>query len=458
MNEQQQIEALRRELEQHNYNYYVLSSPTITDKEFDDMMHRLQELEAAHPECYDPNSPTQRVGSDLTKEFAQVEHRYPMLSLANTYSEAEVRDWYERVRKGLNESFDVVCELKYDGTSISLWYEQGKLLRAVTRGDGVKGDDVTANVKTIRSIPLRLQGDFPLQVEIRGEVLMPWAVFEALNKEREAQEEPLFANPRNAASGTIKLQNPALVAERNLDAYLYYVLGENLPSDLHSENLMAARSWGIKVSENFRVCHSVDEIMEYIAYWDAERKNLPVATDGIVLKVNSLRQQRTLGLTAKSPRWAIAYKFQGVLLDGDAIRSWLDDYPIYRYADCLLMLATAKAFLGEDIATEINAIRERAYGADYFSAHQSELAYPNDADGTFYSGNQFVASDANPLEAILKERMREFLFEGKRWYDIRLMGNEFVTKYSTASLDRLLWPIDENSLGENQALEQTPGY
>ena len=310
MNELQQIEKLRRELEQHNYNYYVLSSPTITDKEFDDMMHHLQELEAAHPECYDPNSPTQRVGSDLTKEFTQVEHRYPMLSLANTYSEAEVRDWYERVRKGLNESFEVVCELKYDGTSISLWYEQGKLLRAVTRGDGVKGDDVTANVKTIRSIPLCLHGDYPQHVEIRGEVLMPWAVFEALNKKREAQEEPLFANPRNAASGTIKLQNPALVAERNLDAYLYYVLGEDLPSDLHSENLMAARSWGIKVSEHFRVCHSVNEIMEYIAYWDTARKNLPVATDGIVLKVNSLRQQRILGLTAKSPRWAIAYKFQ----------------------------------------------------------------------------------------------------------------------------------------------------
>lgn len=310
MDEQQQIEVLRRELEQHNYNYYVLSAPTITDKEFDDMMHRLQELETAHPGFYDPNSPTQRVGSDLTKEFAQVEHRYPMLSLANTYSEAEVRDWYERVRKGLNEPFEVVCELKYDGTSISLWYEEGNLLRAVTRGDGVKGDDVTANVKTIRSIPLRLQGNYPQQVEIRGEVLMPWGVFETLNKEREAQEEPLFANPRNAASGTIKLQNPALVAERNLDAYLYYVLGEDLPSDLHAENLMAARSWGIKISEHFRVCRSVDEIMEYIGYWDAERKNLSVATDGIVLKVNSLRQQRILGFTAKSPRWAIAYKFQ----------------------------------------------------------------------------------------------------------------------------------------------------
>lgn len=310
MTEQQQIETLRRDLEQYNYNYYVLSQPTISDREFDDKMALLQRLEEGHPELYDPASPTQRVGSDLTKNFEQVEHRYPMLSLANTYSEAEVRDWYERVRKSLQEPFEVVCELKYDGTSISLWYEDGLLVRAVTRGDGVRGDDVTANVKTIRSIPLRLRGDYPQQVEIRGEILMPWAVFEQLNAERAADEEPLLANPRNAASGTLKLQNPALVAARRLDAYLYYVLGEKLPGLTHADNLAAARAWGLKISDAVRVCSSVDEIMQYIAFWDMERKNLPVATDGIVLKVNALAQQRALGFTAKSPRWAIAYKFQ----------------------------------------------------------------------------------------------------------------------------------------------------
>lgn len=310
MTEQQQIETLRRDLEQYNYNYYVLSQPTISDREFDDKMALLQRLEEGHPELYDPASPTQRVGSDLTKNFEQVEHRYPMLSLANTYSEAEVRDWYERVRKSLQEPFEVVCELKYDGTSISLWYEDGLLVRAVTRGDGVRGDDVTANVKTIRSIPLRLRGDYPQQVEIRGEILMPWAVFEQLNAERAADEEPLLANPRNAASGTLKLQNPALVAARRLDAYLYYVLGEKLPGLTHADNLAVARAWGLKISDAVRVCSSVDEIMQYIAFWDMERKNLPVATDGIVLKVNALAQQRALGFTAKSPRWAIAYKFQ----------------------------------------------------------------------------------------------------------------------------------------------------
>ena len=304
------IEKLRRELEQHNYNYYVLSQPTITDFEFDSKLKELQELETANPEFFDLNSPTQRVGSDILSGFEQVAHVYPMLSLGNTYSEAEVQDFYERTRKGLNEDFELVCELKYDGTSISLTYENGVLLRAVTRGDGEKGDDVTANVKTIRSIPLRLQGNFPEKFEIRGEILMPWAVFDELNAEREAQEEQLFANPRNAASGTLKLQNSATVANRKLDGYFYYLLGENLPSDLHSENLAAARSWGFKISDATKVCKSLEEVSAFINYWDVERKNLPVATDGIVIKVNSLAQQKSLGFTAKSPRWAIAYKFQ----------------------------------------------------------------------------------------------------------------------------------------------------
>jgi DNA ligase (NAD+) len=305
-----QIESLRRELEQHNYNYYVLSAPTISDFDFDAKLRQLQELETAHPEFFDPNSPTQRVGSDIASGFEQVAHVYPMLSLGNTYSEGEVQDFYERVRKGLNEDFELVCELKYDGTSISLTYEHGVLVRAVTRGDGEKGDDVTANVKTIRSIPLRLQGNYPPLFEIRGEILMPWSVFDELNREREEQEEQLFANPRNAASGTLKLQNPTVVANRKLDAYLYYLLGENLPSDLHSENLKTAHSWGFKISDATKVCKTLDEVSAFIKHWDVERKNLPVATDGIVLKVNSLSQQRALGFTAKSPRWAISYKFQ----------------------------------------------------------------------------------------------------------------------------------------------------
>ncbi len=305
------IEALRRELEKHNYNYYVLSAPTISDFEFDSKLRELQELETQNPEFFDPNSPTQRVGSDIANGFEQVAHVYPMLSLGNTYSEGEVQDFYERVRKGLNEDFELVCELKYDGTSISLTYENGGLVRAVTRGDGEKGDDVTANVKTIRSIPLRLQGnDYPEKFEIRGEILMPWSVFEDLNREREEQEEQLFANPRNAASGTLKLQNSSVVASRKLDAYFYYLLGEKLPSDLHSENLAAARNWGFKISDATQVCKSLEEVTSFINYWDVERKNLPVATDGIVLKVNSLVQQKNLGFTAKSPRWAIAYKFQ----------------------------------------------------------------------------------------------------------------------------------------------------
>lgn len=305
------IKALREALEQHNYNYYVLSAPTISDREFDEMMKELQILEEAHPEYADPHSPTQRVGSDLSKEFEQVVHKYPMLSLGNTYSEDEVKDFYERIARDLNEPFEIVAELKYDGTSISLTYEDGRLVRAVTRGDGTRGDDVTANVKTIRSVPLKLMGDrYPATFEIRGEILLPWAEFDRLNKEREEQEEPLFANPRNAASGTLKQQNPAVVAARKLDAYFYYLLGEELPAETHFDNLEAARSWGVKIPNVIRVCNSLEDIYDYIAYWDVERKNLPVATDGIVLKVNSLRQQRNLGFTAKSPRWAIAYKFQ----------------------------------------------------------------------------------------------------------------------------------------------------
>ena len=312
MNEiEARIKALREELARHNYNYYVLSAPVISDFEFDRKMRELQELEERHPEYADPDSPTRRVGSDLSKEFEQVAHRYPMLSLGNTYSEEEVRDFYERTARALGEPFVIVAELKYDGTSISLTYERGRLVRAVTRGDGVKGDDVTANIKTIRSVPLRVLGDdYPESFEIRGEVLLPWVEFDRLNKEREEQEEPLFANPRNAASGTLKQQNPAVVAARKLDAYFYYLLGENLPSDNHYENLRVARTWGFKVPDVMRECHSLREIFDYIAYWDQARKNLPVATDGIVLKVNSLRQQRLLGYTAKSPRWAIAYKFQ----------------------------------------------------------------------------------------------------------------------------------------------------
>lgn len=311
MTEQDQILTLREELHQHNYNYYVLNAPTISDKEFDDKMRQLQDLEKLHPEMYDPNSPTMRVGSDLSKDFKQVYHQYPMLSLGNTYSESEVTDFYNRVRELLgSEDFEICCELKFDGTSISLVYEDGKLLQAVTRGDGEKGDDVTDNVKTIRSIPLVLHGDYPQRFEIRGEILMPWVVFEDLNREREAREEPLFANPRNAASGTLKLQNSSVVASRKLDAYLYYLLGEQVPCDGHYENMQKAASWGFKISEHMRKVKTLQEVFNFINYWDTERKNLPVATDGIVLKVNSLRQQRHLGFTAKSPRWAIAYKFQ----------------------------------------------------------------------------------------------------------------------------------------------------
>lgn len=318
--EKQEIEALRKELADANYRYYVLSEPAMSDREFDDKLRWLQELEARHPELADKNSPTQRVGSDLSSKsgFQQLEHRHPMLSLANTYSEQEIRDWYARITSDINYMPDIVCELKYDGLSISLWYDKGVLTHALTRGDGTKGDDVTENIKTIPSIPWEINhmSDPALDkmidghFEIRGEVLLPWENFERLNREREAQEEPLFANPRNAASGTLKLQDPRIVKKRGLYAYLYYLIPDDLPDNTHFGCLQAAKKMGFNVSDAIRVCHTIDEIMEFIRFWDTERKQLPVATDGIVLKVNDLRLQRQLGFTAKSPRWAIAYKFQ----------------------------------------------------------------------------------------------------------------------------------------------------
>ena len=314
--EREELRALRRELEEQNYKYYVLNAPTMSDREFDEKMHRLQELEAMFPDMYDPKSPTQHVGSDLAgkgyglpvtgKGFETVKHKYPMLSLANSYSREEIEDWVRKLPTGV----EIVCELKYDGLSISLWYEKGVLVKALTRGDGQQGDNVIDNIKTIPSIPWKIErADVPDFFELRGEVLLPWERFEALNKEREEQEEPLFANPRNAASGTLKLQDPREVARRGLDAYLYYMLGEQLPGTTHFERLDTARQWGFHISDAIKVCHNVDEVMAYIAYWDTERKNLPVATDGIVLKVNNLAQQEELGYTAKTPRWAIAYKF-----------------------------------------------------------------------------------------------------------------------------------------------------
>ena len=313
MTEQERILYLREQLHEHNRRYYVENSPIISDQEFDLMMHELQDLEAKHPELYDPNSPTMRVGSDITKEFKQVRHRYPMLSLANTYNEQDVEEWYNQVKKGLEgEDFEVCCEMKYDGLSISLTYEDGRLVQAVTRGDGVQGDDVTTNVRTIRSIPLILQPGlgYPRNFEIRGEILMPWSSFNRLNEEREEIGAQPFANPRNAASGTLKSQDSKVVAERGLDAYLYYLLGDEVHYDGHLEGLEEARSWGFKISEGMRKVRTLQEIYDFIDYWDKERRNLPVATDGIVLKVNSARQQRNLGFTAKSPRWAIAYKFK----------------------------------------------------------------------------------------------------------------------------------------------------
>ncbi|MGM9825097.1 MAG: NAD-dependent DNA ligase LigA [Paludibacteraceae bacterium] len=308
--EREEIRQLRKELTEHNYRYYVLSSPVISDVEFDRKMRRLQDLEARYPDMFDPKSPTQQVGSDLSPKqsgkWEQVAHRYPMLSLANTYSREEVADWLRKLPEGV----EIVCELKFDGLSISLWYEHGTLTKAVTRGDGQKGDNVVENIKTIPSIPWHVEGeDVPERFEMRGEVLLPWANFERLNQERANQEEALFANPRNAASGTLKLQDTREVARRGLDAYLYYMLGENLPAKTHFDRLQTARHWGFQISEHIRVCRTLDEVMAYIAYWDSARKDLPIATDGIVLKVNDLAQQEELGFTAKTPRWAIAYKF-----------------------------------------------------------------------------------------------------------------------------------------------------
>ncbi len=307
----QKIEQLRRDIDKYNYQYYVLAKPEISDFDFDQKLKELEKLEAGHPEYHDPASPTQRVGSDLSANFVQVEHAYPMLSLSNTYSEEEIREFYNRTARALNEDFEVVCELKYDGSSISLIYEDGRLARALTRGDGVKGDDVTVNIRTIKSIPLKLHGTgYPARFEIRGEVLLPWAVFRKLNEERAEIGDAPFANPRNAAAGTLKTLNAQVVASRKLDSYLYYLLGEDLPSDGHYENLQAARSWGFKVSDAIKKCQTIDEVFDFIHHWDKERDSLPVATDGVVLKINSLRQQRNLGWTAKSPRWAVAYKFK----------------------------------------------------------------------------------------------------------------------------------------------------
>lgn len=305
------IERLRSVLNRHNHNYYILNSPEISDKEFDEMMHELERLEKEYPEFDDPLSPTKRVGSDLSQGFEHVVHARPMMSLSNTYSIEEVDEWFYRVRKALGgEDFSVVGELKFDGTSISLTYRNGRLIRAVTRGDGTQGDDVTANVKTIRSIPLVLQsGDWPEEFEIRGEILMPWKEFDRLNAERAYNEEPLLANPRNAASGTLKTQDSREVARRRLDARFYYLLSDDLPYDNHYENMEAARRWGFKVSPEMKLLHGPDAVNKYIHYWDEERSKLPVATDGLVFKVNSLRQQLNLGYTAKSPRWAIAFKF-----------------------------------------------------------------------------------------------------------------------------------------------------
>ncbi len=313
MNEREEILGLREELHRHNHNYYVLNAPVISDQEFDMKMHRLQDLESRFPDMDDPNSPTRRVGSDLSNEFQTVMHKRPMLSLANTYNRQEVADFYRRVADGLHgEPFEICCELKFDGLSISLHYEDGRLVRAVTRGDGVQGDDVTPNVRTIHTVPLALPAgeDYPAEFEIRGEILMPWTSFDRLNTERERDGEPLFANPRNAASGTLKSKNSGVVAQRGLDAYLYYLLGDGIPGDSHYENLQAAARWGFQISSHMRLAHSLQDIYDYIDHWDTERKFLPVATDGIVLKVNSLTQQRSLGMTAKSPRWAIAYKFK----------------------------------------------------------------------------------------------------------------------------------------------------
>lgn len=310
---EQRILDLRNEINEYNHQYYVLNAPTISDKEFDDKLRELQELEESYPQYFDAYSPTQRVGSDLTQGFKQVKHVHPMISLSNSYSVDEVADFLTRAENGLHgEKCEIVGEMKFDGTSISLIYEHGRLVRAVTRGDGERGDDVTANVLTIKSIPLQLpeNGNYPDSFEIRGEILLPWKQFEALNQERAFNEEPLFANPRNAAAGTLKLQNSAEVARRNLDAYFYYLLGENLPCDTHYENMQEAKKWGFKVAPIMDILPSLDAVRDFISHWDIERKKLPVATDGLVFKINNLRQQLNLGSTAKSPRWAVAFKFQ----------------------------------------------------------------------------------------------------------------------------------------------------
>ena len=304
------IETLRKELNEHNYNYYVISQPLISDYEFDMKLKELESLEDENPEFFDPNSPTQRVGSDINQEFVQVKHQYRMLSLNNSYSKKELIDFDIRIRKLITEPFEYVCELKFDGASISLIYENGELVRAVTRGDGEKGDDVTTNARTIRSIPLKLKGpDYPNKFEIRGEILLPFAVFDELNRVRKKAGEPAFANPRNTASGTLKMQNSAEVAKRKLDGYFYYLLGENLPDDGHFENIQYAKHWGFKSSEHTKKCSTIEDVLAYTDHWDNARNELPVATDGIVIKVNSIRLQNNLGFTAKSPRWAIAYKF-----------------------------------------------------------------------------------------------------------------------------------------------------
>ncbi|MCQ2059156.1 MAG: NAD-dependent DNA ligase LigA [Bacteroidaceae bacterium] len=313
MDQVQRITELRKLLHEYNYLYYVQNAPVISDQDFDTLMHELQDLEKRHPECFDPNSPTQRVGSDLNQKsgFEQVKHKYPMLSLDNTYSEADVTEFYNRVSRDLGEPFRICCELKFDGLSISLTYRHGKLVQAVTRGDGVMGDDVTANVRTIRSIPLVLKPDsgYPDEFEIRGEVLMPWDSFNALNAKRQAEGEQLFANPRNAASGTLKQQNAQIVAERGLDAYLYYLLGTDIEGNSHIDNLLTARNWGFKISDHIKICDTLQQVLDFLDYWDQARKSLPVATDGVVLKVDSLSQQQELGFKSRSPRWAIAYKF-----------------------------------------------------------------------------------------------------------------------------------------------------
>ena len=308
---EQRIKELREIINRHNHSYYVLNAPTVSDQEFDALLRELQDLEQAYPQYQDPLSPTQRVGSDISKGFTQVRHERPMMSLSNSYSIEEVQDFLRRAQEGLGgEASEIVGEMKYDGTSISVTYEHGRLVRAVTRGDGVQGDDVTANVITIKSVPLEITGvdDLPDKFEVRGEIVLPWKSFEKLNQERQFNEEPLFANPRNAAAGTLKLQNSAEVARRGLDAVFYFLLGDNLPFETHYESIMALKSWGFKTGV-MTILPSIDAVNDFIAHWDVERKTLPVATDGLVFKINSLRQQLNLGATAKSPRWAIAYKF-----------------------------------------------------------------------------------------------------------------------------------------------------